>query len=394
MPAATADELVFTDIASMMNVEMSDLLVESVAWGDYDNDNDPDLYLTADGANKLYRNDGGSAFTDVIATAGVGDTGWGAGTSFGDLDNDGDLDLYVVNFGSGNDVLYRNDGPTGPSGAYIFSDVTLSAGTTTQRSSRGMTFVDFDRDGLVDIYVNAIGDDLLYRNLGDLQFEDVAGTVGITGVGGQGVGVTATDVNNDGWVDLFTGNRSGQPNRLFLNMSGSFTDISANGIDQVALGMGVIALDYDNDLDMDLYWTTWPDEENALYVNAGGSNPTFTDAAAAAGTLDGSGWGISANGADVDNDGWLDFFVTNGFSDASSANVLFHNHRDETFEDATESLAGGGLFDGRGVGLADFDGDGDVDIMVTSSCIRSSNRRRRMWTSMTMVLSTSKTWMR
>ena len=207
-PSVCAQGIVFTDITTTAGIGLTNQLTESVTWGDYDNDGDPDLYLTSQGANNLFRNDGGGAFTDVTATAGVGNGLFSVGTAFGDMDNDGDLDLYVVNFGSGPDAFYRNDGPTGPGGAYQFTDITVTAGTTIERSSRGMTLVDYDHDGLLDIYVNAIGNDLLYHNQGNLQFEEVAAAVGITGVGGQGVGVVATDVNRDGKIDLFTGNRS------------------------------------------------------------------------------------------------------------------------------------------------------------------------------------------
>jgi hypothetical protein len=132
--------------------------------------------------------------------------------------------------------------------------------------------------------------------------------------------------------------------------------------------MGVLSFDYDNDLDLDLYWTTWPGEgppvPNVLYRNIGGGGG-FVDVGAASGTQDARGWGISANAGDVDNDGWMDFLVTNGFSPLSSPNVLFRNRGNGTFEDLTAAL-GGGRFDGRGVAFADYDGDGDLDVVVTA----------------------------
>lgn len=314
----------FNDISASAGIELTGVLTESVCWGDYDNDGDPDLYLTNQSvANNLFRNDGGGSFTDVTTEAGVGNALWGVGCAFGDLDNDGDLDLYVVNFSSGSDVLYRNEGPVGLGGAYEFTDITVSAQTTLDRSSRGMAFVDFDRDGLLDIYVNAIGDDILYRNLGGLQFQDVAASVGITDNDGQGVGVTPTDVDNNGWVDLFTGNRTNQINRLYLNNNGAYTDVAvAVGIAKVGLGMGVLSLDYDNDLDFDLYWTTWPVQVNALYDNLTGDATSFADVAVSSGTGDAGGWGISCNPGDVDNDGWEDFFVTKGFDATTTASTL------------------------------------------------------------------------
>ncbi len=367
-------QIVFTDISAQSGIDFDGLLTESVAWGDFDNDGDEDLYLTNNGPNRLFRNEGGGSFTDVTATAGVGHPGFSVGTAFGDLDNDGDLDLYVVSFGTGPDVLYRNDGPVEPSGEWQFTDVAEVAGVAAdESSSRGVAFLDYDRDGLLDIYVNAIGDDILYRNLGSLTFSNQAGPAGITGVGGQGVGVVATDVDGDGWIDLFTGNRTRDPNVLFLNNgNGTFTDITASaGIDQVGLGMGVLAFDYDNDLDIDLYWTSWPDDRidrpNALYEQTAplGGGPTFLEVAATSGTGDVDGWGISCNAGDIDNDGWQDFVVTNGFSDTTSPNVLFHNNANGTFTDITAVL-GGGDFDGRGTAFADFDDDGDLDLVLTA----------------------------
>lgn len=379
-PARAADTIIFTDITASAGVGQPGVLNESVAWGDYNNDGAPDLYLTNNGANKLFRNDGGGAFTDVTATTGVGNAGFSVGTAFGDMDNDGDLDLYVVNFGIGPDAFYRNDGPVGVGGEYQFTDVTASAGVTNEDSSRGMALIDYDRDGLLDVYVNAIGDDILYHNDGNLQFSNTAAAVGITGVSGQGVGVVATDINNDGWVDLFTGNRSGQPNRLFINNQGTFVDETVSaGIDKVGLGMGVASLDYDNDLDMDLVWTTWPGattNPNAFYENTSTpGNVSFTDVAVASGTTDPGGWGISTNAGDIDNDGWMDFFVTNGFSDTTTPNVLFRNKADGTFEDITATLQGGAAFDGRGVAFADIDGDGDLDLVITGDDTAST----RLW---------------
>ncbi len=346
----------FVEVAAQSGI-VDTALVESCCWGDYDGDGDDDLYMTIQGPNRLLRNNGDGSFTDVTQQAGVGHPGWGVGCAFADLDNDGDEDLYVVNFGGGLDVLYRNDGDG------TFTDVTLSAGVTDESSSRGMTLIDFDRDGLLDIYVNAIGRDILYHNLGSLRFENVAAQMGMTNFG-QGVGAVATDIDGDGWLDLFTGNRSGDPNILYRNDRGTLVDITDSaGITEVGLGMGVLSLDFDGDLDMDLYWTTWPDEMNALYRNNG--DLTFTDWATSTYTTDPDGWGISCNAGDVDRDGFMDFFVTNGFDPSSTKNVLFRNERGLGFSDA--SLFVGDLrYDGRGVAFSDYDLDGDMDIVVTT----------------------------
>jgi hypothetical protein len=365
--AETAANPVFREIGAGQGIDLTSQLTESLAWGDYDHDGDQDLYLTSNGPNNLYRNDGSGRFTDVTAMAGVGHGGFSVGAAFGDLDNDGDLDLYVVSFGAGFDVLYRNDGPVGPGGEYEFTDVSASAQLTEQSSTRGVALLDYDRDSLLDVYVNADGPDILYHNLGNLQFVNVAGSRGINNTG-AGVGIVATDLDRNGWIDVFAGNRSGDPNRVYLNHQTTMTDVTANGVDEVGLGMGVLSFDYDNDLDFDLYWTTWPSgsgdpRPNALYENLDGSH--FADVAAASGTGDPDGWGISCNAGDIDNDGWEDFFVTNGFDPGTTPNVLFQNQGDGTFQDVTFAV-GGGVFDGRGVAFADFDNDGDLDLCITA----------------------------
>ena len=366
----------FTDVTAQAGVALPGLTTESVAWGDYDNDGDEDLYLTNDGPNRLFRNDGEGRFTDVTASAGVGSPAFSVGAAFGDLDNDGDLDLYVVNFQRGLDLLYRNDGPAGPGGAFVFTDVALQAGTVIEMSSRGVALLDFDRDGFLDIYVMSIGANILYWNQGNLTFVDLAGQAGVQAPA-TGVGVVATDLDADGWPDIFTGNRSFDPNRLFLKDAVGYRDVTGEaGIFAVGLGMGVLSFDYDNDLDFDLYWTAWPGDgrpiPNAFYRNGGGAG--FVDVAAETGTLDPLGWGISAAHGDVDLDGWMDFFVSNGFSPTSSANVLFRNRGNGTFEDVTATL-GGGRFDGRGVAFADYDGDGDLDVIVTAGASAAT----RLW---------------
>lgn len=362
--------LTFTDVSNLIGGNQG-ILTESCAWGDYDNDGDLDLYLTANGPNRLLRNEGGISFTDVTAEAGVGNTRFSVGVAFGDLDNDGYLDLYVVNFGAGPDVLYHNQGP-GPNGVFRYQDITQTAGTLDESSSRGMAFIDYNKDGYLDIYVNAIGPDILYKNSGCMTFENVASQMGIVNATGQGVGIVATDINNDGWVDLYNGNRSNQLSNLFINNQGtSFTDVAPTvGLTDTGLGMGVLAFDYDNDADIDLYWTTWPGSgeptRNQLYTNmlTEQGTLTFTKSSDNSGTEDPSGWGISCNTGDLNNDMYEDFIITNGFNPFSSANVIFINETSGTFIDST-NMIGGGLFDGRGVSMADYDSDGDLDILFT-----------------------------
>jgi len=233
--------------------------------------------------------------------------------------------------------------------------------------------LDYDRDGLLDIYVNAIGADILYHNLGNLTFVDVAASV-CTGTcidanSGQGVGIVASDLDNSGWIDLYTGNRSFSQNLLFMNFNGVFTEMTAAAglANETGLGMGVCALDYNNDLSMDLLWTSWPNTaDDAFYQNMNTAMIGFSEIGVDSGVQNPNGWGISCNSGDIDNDGWMDFIITNGFSNTSAANVLFHNNGDNTFSDIASSLfASAEQIDGRGRAFADFDNDGDVDVVIT-----------------------------
>jgi enediyne biosynthesis protein E4 len=363
-------QIVFTDVTATAGLALNTEKIESLAWGDYDNDGDQDLFLSIDGVNKLMRNDGSDVFTDVSAAAGFTATAFSTGCAFGDLDNDGDLDLFVVTSSGGGelDLLYEN---LGAASSYVFQSIlSTNSGITDTSSVRGMAFLDYNRDGLLDIYINTNSNDIVYKNLGNLQFQEVSSTIGVSSANGTEVGAVPTDINNDGWIDIFTGNRSSDLNKLFLNDgTGNFTDITVSaGITEVGLGMGVLSFDYDNDLDMDLYWTSWPGatepfQPNAFYQNQGDN--TFLNKTIETATLDESGWGISCNTGDIDNDRFEDFFVSNGFSDTSTQSILYRNINGNSFQDITNSVFGGLAWDGRGVAFADYDNDGDIDVCLT-----------------------------
>jgi ASPIC and UnbV/FG-GAP-like repeat/Secretion system C-terminal sorting domain len=363
-------QIAFTDVTTTAGVAFNTEAVESLAWGDYDNDGDEDLFLSINGLNKLMRNDGNDVFTDVSIAVGLTEIAFSTGCAFGDLDNDGDLDLFVVSSKSGNelDLLYEN---LGAGSNYVFQSVSsINSGITNTNSIRGMAFLDYDRDGLLDIYIPTNSNDIVYKNLGNLQFQEVSSTIGVSSANGTEVGVVPTDINNDGWIDIFTGNRSSDLNKLFLNDgTGNFTDITISaGITEVGLGMGVLSFDYDNDLDMDLYWTSWPGsvepfQPNVFYQNQG--NNTFLDKTIETATSDVTGWGISCNAGDIDNDRFEDFFVTNGFNDSSTQSILYKNINGNTFQDITNSVLGDLTWDARGVAFADYDNDGDLDICLT-----------------------------
>jgi len=273
----------------------------AAAWGDYDNDGDPDLYLVKSGAaNRLLRNDAG-AFVDVTAMP-LDDSGAGSGATWFDADTDGDLDLYLTNDGSAN-RLFRNDGAS-------FADVTAGPlGSSAQ--TRSVAPGDYDNDGDLDLYLVNDGANELLRNDGGGTFTDA--TSGPLGDSGNGYGATWGDYDNDGDLDLYVSN--GGTNRLLENDGGSFTDVTAAPITSFAAGRSAAWLDYDQDGDLDLYVVN--DGANALYRNDGAEG--FGDVSDApnndAGTGRGAAWG------DYDNDGDLDCYVAN----EGGANVLLRN---------------------------------------------------------------------
>ena len=197
----------FSDVTDIAGVSCTGYS-NGVAWGDYDNDGDLDLYVAnLSEANVLYRNNGDGTFTDVTSEAGVGCTGYSRGVAWGDYDNDGDLDLYVAN-SDGANVLYRNNGDG------TFTDVTDEAGVGCTGSSRGVAWGDYDNDGDLDLYVaNFYEANVLYRNNGDGTFTMVGAGVGCTG---SSKGVAWGDYDNDGDLDLYVANWD-EANVLYRN---------------------------------------------------------------------------------------------------------------------------------------------------------------------------------
>ena len=394
-----------------------------VAFIDYDNDGWPDIFfvngssfdeagMAANQGNRLFHNNRDGTFTDVTAQAGLTRKGWGQGVCIGDYDNDGYEDLYVTYWGE--NVLYHNNGDG------TFTDVTHHAGVGGQpgRWSTGCAFVDYDRDGHLDLFVTHYIDfslatakdpgsnpyctyrnlpvncgprglkgesNTLYRNNGDGTFEDVSRRSAVGAVGNCfGLGVLTGDFDNDGWPDIYVASDS-TPSLLFMNKTnGTFSEegtlrgvaFSEEGREQA--GMGVSAGDYDNDGWLDILKTNFSDETPDLYKNTG--KAVFNDVSSSA-SLDQRthyvGWGCGF--FDPDNDGLLDVFYCNGhvYPELAHAStdtayleprVLYRNRGDGTFEDVSE-LAGAMITrnsTGRGCAFADFNNDGVVDIVINN----------------------------
>ncbi|MBN2476329.1 MAG: CRTAC1 family protein [Pirellulales bacterium] len=396
-------------------------IMETVCCGlalfDYDGDGDVDVYFL-NGAplpgtrvdvpprNALYRNDGGWRFTDVTARAGVGDTGFGLGVAVGDYDNDGDADLYLNNYGP--NVMYRNNGDG------TFTDVTERTGTANgDKVGAGVSFLDMDGDGDLDLYVSNylkfslqrhattsfqgfpayVGpthfppeSDTLYRNNGDGTFTDVSVESGIAAHGGWGMGMVCGDYDNDGDTDVFVANDLCE-NYLFENDgTGKFKEvglISGAGYDlsgQEQGSMGVDCGDYDNDGWLDFYQTSFQRQRAILFKNFGGGvlEDVSPQTGATEGTMPCVTWGNSF--VDFDNDGDRDIFVACGhlhdnielFDDTSTyfePNLLMMNTGDGKFVDVSSS-AGDGMavrLSSRGAGFDDLDNDGDVDAVILNS---------------------------
>jgi len=431
---AGAPRITFTDVAPESGIsfvhfgatrttQLPEDMGSGAAWGDYDDDGDPDLFLVnavplgedglpeagARGRSALYRNDGGGRFTDVTLQAGLDAAGEGMGAAWGDYDGDGDLDLVVSRYGT--NALYRNDGG-------LFADVSVAAGLSGDEGFwTGVSWADFDRDGDLDLYVCGYvryrltaadrgktsfqygsvlpytlnpssyppERNLLLRNDGGV-FTDVARQAGVDNPEGRSLSASWADFDSDGWPDLYVANDISD-NALFRNRGdGTFLDASHSAwVADYRGAMGLGVGDWDNDGDLDIFVSHWLAQENALYENLSEKVPAtdtepmhFIDQADMLGlgqiALDYVGWGTAF--LDYDNDGRLDLFVANGSTVPMESeparlvpmrNLLFWNAGPGKGYFDVGSVSGP-VFDrenvARGAAVADYDGDGDPDIAV------------------------------
>jgi hypothetical protein len=404
---------------------------------DYDNDGVLDLYLT-NGAHvdssqlttgtALYRGLGDATFTNSTAASGARLDGWTMGVAFADYDGDGNTDLYATRWGP--DALLRNNGNS------TLSEATTEAGLGSPGWSIGAAFSDYDLDGDLDLYVanyidfelkgppfyerwcthngirSACGPvgaraqpDLLYRNEGDGRFTDIGRSQGIGMRAYYGMGVAWTDYDGDGDPDVYVAN-DGQPNSLFRNDNGHFTDVALfesvaySGDGRPQAGMGLAVSDYDNNGLFDLFATNFSQDHNTLYHNSG--QGFFADMSGRAGLAGSSrpymGWGTFF--FDFDHDGHEDLFVANGHlmpaidqagvgQQYRQPNQLYHNKGNGKFIDLS-THAGPGLQVvevSRGAAYGDYDTDGDLDILVANldaapTLLRNDSRAQGHWLSL------------
>jgi hypothetical protein len=293
-------------------------------------------------------------FTDITSTAGLQSTNGGEGIAIGDYNNDGYDDFYV-SFPDGKNQLYRNNGNE------TFTEVgeELSVALGNNIDTRASVWGDLNNDGWLDLYVGNRQDaDQLFLNKGDGTFEEISFEAGIYQQG-HPKSVNMADVNGDGFLDIYVSNFTGE-NVLYLN-NGNLTFINytyASGALDTKKVMGTVFFDYDKDGDTDLYIVHDSNESNFLYQNDG--NGVFTDVSEASGANTES-FGMGVDVGDINNDGWLDIYITNLFK-----NILLLNNGDGTFSNISDSADVADFGMGWGVSFWDFDNDGKEDIYVAN----------------------------
>ncbi len=404
------------DAGAHGNFYFPEIMGSGGAWIDGDQDGDLDAYLIQGGilgkpesdiTNRYFRNENG-IFEEATEASGLGDAGYGMGCCVGDVNNDGYADVYVTNVGRNRLYLNQGDG--------TFTDTTERADVGHEGWGTSCTFLDDDGDGWLDLFLvnyvrwqpelekvcrgdngdqdycsptayDAPAQDILYRNRGDGTFEDVTQQSGIHAARGNGLGVVAGDFDDDGRTDLYVANDQ-TPNQLWFNEgNGRFKDealVSGTAYNEMGLseaGMGVDAADFDNDGDLDLWITHLDMETHTFYRNLGGR--VFRDETVRLGV---ARWSLKHTGFgtmlfDCDHDGLLDVFVANGrvvldFEQGAftrgakpfaEADTLARQTPEGRLMDVSDR-GGSAILSpsvGRGAMFGDYDGDGDLDILVT-----------------------------
>ena len=425
----------FVDVAgksglNMLNVyggrDTKKYIIETTGTGvaifDYDNDGWPDILIvngtTLEGfpkdkapTNHLFHNNHDGSFSDVTAKSGLTGSGWGQGVCVGDYDNNGWEDVYITYYGKNR--LYHNQNG-------VFTEVGEKSGTAGDGKAwgTGCAFVDYDRDGLLDLMVaNYVDFDLstapvpgerascvwkgvpvmcgprglpaakniLYHNLGDGKFEDVSTKAHVDKTSGHyGFTVATFDYDDDGWPDIYVACDSTSSILYHNNHDGTFTDVAVsagaayNEDGREQAGMGVAIGDFNGDGKLDIFKTNFSDDTSTLYRNNG--NGTFDDVTFAAGLglhTQYLGWGTAF--IDIDNDGWPDLLLVNGHvypevdkqklgSSYEEPRILYHNDGTGKFDDISDQ-AGAGITTphaGRGLAVGDLWNDGKMSAVISN----------------------------
>jgi hypothetical protein len=457
-PASVSDKssvAQFLDVAETSGLTMRNVfggidtkkyIIETTGTGvaifDYDNDGWPDIFFVngttledmksgkSGPTNHLFHNNHDGTFTDVTEKAGLADaTGWGQGVCVGDYDNDGWQDLYVTYYGANR--LYRNDHG-------VFRLVSEKAGVVGNGKEwgAGCAFVDYDRDGHLDLFVAnyvdfdvttapAPGDrpscmwkgapvmcgprglphhkNILYHNRGDGTFEDVTVKAHIDRTNGHyGLGVSTLDYDNDGWPDIYVACDSTPSILYHNNHDGTFTDVAVvagaafNEDGREQGGMGTTVGDYDGDGRLDIFKTNFSDDTSTLYHNNG--DGTFSDVTTAAGLglyTKYLGWGTMF--FDFDNDSWPDLMLVNGHvypevdkfhlgSNYQEPRILYRNNGDGTFSDVSEKAGSGitAMTSSRGLAVGDLWNTGQMSAVISNmnerpSLLRNQQKYSNHW---------------
>ncbi|HKE26245.1 MAG TPA: CRTAC1 family protein [Bryobacteraceae bacterium] len=420
IPASTSGIDFVHDSAMSQRRHLPETMGPGAAFLDYDNDGWMDIYIVNAGPcdfyrpakplrNALYKNNRDGTFTDVTEKAGVPGGTFGMGVAVGDYDNDGWPDLFVTSYGRC--VLYKNnrDG--------TFSDVTARAGVASPGWTTSAVWFDYDNDGRLDLFVcsfvdyspehrvgcgnNALGKyyycipkvfaptvSFLYHNNGDGTFTEIGHGTVIGQTKGKGLGVVATDINNDGRMDLYVANDTVQ-DFLYVNRGsgpngkwqwdeiGLAANVAFSDSGKARSGMGVDAADVSNRGWQDLFVANVDQEMFSIYRN--NQDETFADVAAFHGVAQAtrllSGWGLKY--FDYDNDGLVDLILANGHPDDMIAEyslqvkwkeplLLFHQEPDGKLHNVSgqAGAAFAGLYNARGLAIGDYDNDGALDVLV------------------------------